>query len=487
MLKVLILDPNSSALADTDRCVKWTYAFWTRLGGVCQLIKATVPSTSSVFTQSWDIIVVPWVKNVAGNYTTLQTMLGYFSDTTIPVYVVASDPSLSSGITNVVALNAAADANYQSSGIKGGAWASRLSTRESFYSKPATLASMTGTYTIHADDGTNVFLWSNTVSGHPVLWQCGITSTAPGSTTSSMKFWKPWLAAQWMCDLDSAKIVKLRPMYFLLRYDGYDDFTQANFDTIYSAAQTYGLEEIWLAATWGGALGSVSPTKAAWLVARKEQSGGLFRVMNHLSDLVDGTTGGAGSKCTSDGVAFDLFGAANTVYRGHCDQLTAAGWQVGADGYGRGYPNVQHSNDMNNPAAKFLGEIVQAGAIWLFANGSTSAKLYPSAPAGATPGQYNANWSRNWNGAWTIYAFSLDSLDPSSAVNYARTFNSAFLENLVWGGGAYFHESGSTFFANGGCLEVFSKFTTCPDVIKSGPFEDMLTQQKLGPGMHVLA
>lgn len=117
MLKVLILDPNSSALADTDRCVKWTYAFWTRLGGVCQLIKATVPSTSSVFTQSWDIIVVPWVKNVAGNYTTLQTMLGYFSDTTIPVYVVASDPSLSSGITNVGALNAAADANYQSTGI----------------------------------------------------------------------------------------------------------------------------------------------------------------------------------------------------------------------------------------------------------------------------------------------------------------------------------------------------------------------------------
>jgi hypothetical protein len=34
---------------------------------------------------------------------------------------------------------------------------------------------------------------------------------------------------------------------------------------------------------------------------------------------------------------------------------------------------------------------------------------------------------------------------------------------------------------------VFSKFATCPDVIKSGPFEDMLTQQKLGPGMHVLA
>ena len=26
-----------------------------------------------------------------------------------------------------------------------------------------------------------------------------------------------------------------------------------------------------------------------------------------------------------------------------------------------------------------------------------------------------------------------------------------------------------------------------PDVVKSGPFESMLMQQKLGPGMHVLA
>ena len=106
---------------------------------VCQLIKATTPSTAAVFTQSWDIIVVPWVRNVAGNYTTLQTMLGYFTDTSIPVYVqAASDPSLSSAITNVTALNAAADANYQSSGIKN--WSGRTSTRESFYSKPATLA-----------------------------------------------------------------------------------------------------------------------------------------------------------------------------------------------------------------------------------------------------------------------------------------------------------------------------------------------------------
>ena len=124
--------------------------------------------------------------------------------------------------------------------------------------------------------------------------------------------------------------------------------------------------------------------------------------------------------------------------------------------------------------------------MWLFANGSTAAKLYPSAPAGAVAGQSNTNWSRNWNGAWTIYAFSLDSLDPASAVNYARIFNSAFLENLVWGGGAYFHESGSTFFATG-CLEVFSKFSTCPNVVKSGPFESMIEQQKIGPGMHVLA
>ena len=110
MLKVLILDPNSSALADTDRCVKWAWAFWTRLGGVCQLVKATAPATAAVFTQQWDIIVVPWVRNVAGNYTTLQTMLGYVTDTSVPVYVVASDPSLSSAITSVTALNAAADA-----------------------------------------------------------------------------------------------------------------------------------------------------------------------------------------------------------------------------------------------------------------------------------------------------------------------------------------------------------------------------------------
>ena len=255
--------------------------------------------------------------------------------------------------------------------------------------------------------------------------------TAPNSTTSSMKFWKPWLAAQWMCDLDATKKTKLRPMYFLLRYDGYDDFTQTNMDTVYAAAQTYGLQEWWLAATWSGTLGSVSLTKHAWLLARKEQSGGLFRAMNHLTDLVDATTGGAGSKCTSDGVAFDLFGDCKHHIPGHCDQMTAAGWQLGSDGYGRGYPNVQNSNDMNNPTAKYLGEVVQAGRCGC----SPMVQRLQNSTHQPRQGQwqYNANWSRCWNGAWTIYGISLDTLDPASAVNYARIFNSAFLEGACMG------------------------------------------------------
>jgi hypothetical protein len=372
------------------------------------------------------------------------------------------------------------DGNYASTGIKN--WGGRLSNKITWLATPPTLAGQSGV-TNHSDDGTHSFMWSNTVSGHPVLWQAGITGFVPSGIGATYKFWRPWYAAQWMVDLDSSKLSRCNTMYLLLRADGYDNFTQTLLDSIYTSALAYGVTELWLAATWTGSLGSVSATQEAWWLARQQSNGGIVRAIQHFTDLVDGTTGGAASTLSTDGNAFDQYATADTTYKGHCDQMTAKGWVLGTDGYGRGTINVQNGNSMNNAVAHYVA--ARGMNIWLLLNGTAgTAKLYPDLPAAAQPGQTNRNYPAPWNGAWPVYSWSLDSYTAGGSF-MSRSWPSAISEGLIFGGGPYVHQSGlSAFDSNKD--EIFDIFSTCRDIVKSGPLSSAIAAQKKGPGMYVL-
>lgn len=483
-LRVLFFDPNSSALGFSDRPMAWQLAFWSRLGALIEYANSSTPSGSTIWSTTYDIIVVPWIRNVVGSYTNLSTMLARFSgnQAAIPCYVgAAREPSLSPSVSGCSAMSSTTtDASYQSTGIKN--WLSRNSTQITWFATPPTLAGQSGC-TVHSDDGTHAFLWSNTVQGHPVLWQAGITGSAPNAVTSSTKFWRPWYAAQWMCDLNAAKKAKLRRMYVPIRFDGYDNFTQSSMDVIYAAAEDLNANELWLAAVWSGTLSGPLSSQESWWIARQKSNGGLIRGTQHMTDLVDGTTGGAASIISTDGNALDQYATADATYKGHCDQLTSRGWILGSDGYGRGTVNVQNANSMNNAVAHYLaGRGLQLWLLLSGAGGGTT-KLYPDAPAAATVGQTTRRYPAPWNGGWPIYSWSADSY-TSGGVSMSRSWPSALIEGMVYGGGAYVHQSGIVAY-EANCVEMFDQYSTCPDVVSAGPLEDMIAEQKRGPRILV--
>jgi hypothetical protein len=475
--KVVIVDPNSTPMALTDRSVKWVRRFFESLGFDVDYMTPSYGAGNAAYSEGYKLIIVPYVKALLASYQALETMLSRF-DASIPVFVMQCyQPNLASSITNVSAVSGTA-ANVVTTGITN--WNSRTSNRCTFYGDFPT--TMTGSgYTVHATNGTNVCMWSNIVSGHATLWIGAQNSST--SPTATNKPYKPWLGAQWMIDkLPSAK-TGMRKRYLQLWWDGYDDanmlsaYTNGHMDTVYNSAVSHGIDEIWLAATWSGTAGVTNnPAISSWLVARGEHNDGLFRCSNHLTDLVDGTTGSAGSICSSDGQLFDQFSTALTTYQGHCDQLTALGWELGTDGYGAGYPNVQHANACNNPTVKFLSERGVNG-IRLLATTS-----YPNLPASVEAVKTLRFNSQNWNGVQTIISYSADTFDAISNTAFAgQTINAAALDCLTMGGALYWHGNGLTVFAPW-CDELHQIYSTCPDVVTSGPWENMLIDLKKGVG-----
>lgn len=478
-MRVLLFDPNSTIQSQSDRSVYWLRDFFMSCGCEVQYAASiTHGATASVYTQSWDLIVVPYIKSLAGNYTTLQTCLARFTDTTIPVFVSqAYQPNLSSAVTGASAVAGSAT-NVVTTGLKN--WSSRQSERCTFYGDFPTLAGMSGV-TVHADDGTSCCMWSNTVSSHPVLW-IGAQSHSTAATGTNKPI-KPWLGAQWMIDKRGGSINK---RYLQLWWDGYDDanflsaYSGGHMDTIYNSALSHGVTEMWLAATWSGTAGVTNPTISTWLLARKEQSGGLFRCVQHLTDLVDGTTGGAGSICSSDGKLFDQFATALTTYQGHCNQLTSLGWKLGSDGYGAGYPNVQNGNACNNPTAKFLADRGVNGIRLI------TGTLYPNLPGTVETVKTRRFVSQNWNGIQTVTCASGDTYNAIANPAFAgQTANNSVLEALTNGGAIYWHGNGLVLFAPW-CDEIHQIYSTCPDVVKSGPWESMVTNLKQGNGFLIV-
>jgi len=347
-------------------------------------------------------------------------------------------------------------------------------------------------------------MWSKTVSSHPILMM-----TAHNSYTNS--FWtKPWYGSQWMIDQcpDATRKQqikdKIRKRYCLLRWDGLANtdmrtsYTEGTLQSAYSTLQTYGVQEIWLATIWSSATSADTPLTVAsaaganvanWFLANAETAVGSgttkFRIMNHETDVVDGIRTYDTSYpelCTTDKSAFDAFKGADYCYRLHCDQLTDMGFVVGNDGYGSGYPNVQNGNDMNNPSAKFLGDTDKVfdtdGWFGGFGNHLWLAKseTYPSTITGAV----NVRSSWNWYGARTLLAFSTDGLDSTSTTEFPITLNSYFLMSFIYGGGVYVHGGTTNFYLHQWAEQYGSLFTACPDVLASGPWEDMLADLKLG-------
>jgi len=253
-MRVLLIDVNATQMAASDRPRNWAWAFWTRLGAYVQEIYAlNTPASSAVYSDQWDLIVFPYIRNQDANYTLLQTHLARFADATIPVYVQQACLNvLSFAITGFNTV-AGSDAHINMGALKN--WSSRPGICTFTGSFP-TLAGAVGSPTIYADDGTNVALWSTVVSGHPVLWQAG-TQNPGGGYTATYKVWKPWLAMQWACDKSPSIKGKFTKLNLMFRYDGYEqpiEDTQriaGHLDTIYNKAVSYGMKEIWLAGMWG--------------------------------------------------------------------------------------------------------------------------------------------------------------------------------------------------------------------------------------------
>jgi hypothetical protein len=503
--RVLILDPNATALNASDKVVRVALAFALRLGCYAERVNYT-SAVYAPFLEDWDLILVPHVTNSQTSYTNLQTAINKLVDSTIPVVVMQCE-SFALNAT-VKAITGVSTANTSAGDVRCTElvnWENRKTGRVTFYAEKAT--ALDAAATTIATDGTNTVAWRFDIGSHPTLWIAGYSNSENAGTS----LYKPWFCFQWMIDQQSTEAkrsalrAQIRKAYCLMRWDGLDESlmitakANGSLDSIYDACKEYGLEEIWLAASWTGesAPGVKASTPYTWFLARAEQTyqgtdrSRLFRFINHHTDVVDGarTVSGDEEKCTSDGLLFDQFDQAGRVYEADCDQLTALGFVLGSDGYGRGYPAVQNGNDMNNPAALFLGgrdgktwdatdERYYGGYgcnLWL-----SGAEKYPS--AAETPAVYKQD-SQPWNGGRTLITYSQDTVDDGSAGAISLTFNESVLRAFIFGGGLYWHGSGLDLF-DVYKDEFLSLFTHFPDVLASGPYEDMMSALEYGLGFR---
>lgn len=495
--RVMILDPNATALNDTDKVMKAAIAFAMRLGCYWERVNYTTAVTGP-FREKWDLILVPHVTDSQTSYTNLQTAVKKLEDPTIPVAVMQCESfalnSTIQAITGVTTANTSA-ASITVPSLSN--WESRTTGTTYWYGERAT--ALNANATAIATDGTNTQMWQFDIGTHPTLWIAGYSNSENPGT----KFFQPWFCFQWMCDQQSTEDKnnevrdKVKPAYMLIRWDGLDEALMVtahdagDLDTVYNKALTYGVKEIWLAASWTGVAtpGARDSDTANWFLNRAETeykgttSSRLFRVMNHETDVVDG----ASAKCTSDGTSFDAFIAAGRLYEQECDELTDYGFILGKDGYGEGYPNVQNANKMNNPAALFLSggdtyrvwdatDVTWYGGykcdLWLEHD-----EAYPSSAETPTT---TKTYSHNWNGGQTLTCFSMDAY--TAVADLAITIKQEYLEAMIWGGGLYWHGNGIQNHVDY-CDDTFSIFTHCPNIVKSGPWEDMKEELKRGSGI----
>ena len=495
-IRVLMIDAHATGFNLEQFPWQANFAFFKSLGCHVEWANAyDISDGDQVFQDEWDLIVVPWIGNTVAQYSNLKTQLAKFVSL-CPVWY-AQVQNAASGTaqptTGVTALNATGE--YRTDGLEN--WEGRQAGSVSFYGDAPTIAGA-ASVTIHARDTANdaVMLWSNTVESHPCLFMAAYNS-------QSGTIAKPWLGAQWMIDqcpdaTRKAQIkAKIKKRYCLLRWDALgksidnDTYTSGHFQTAYDTLASYGVTEIWLAAYWASAGSLLNlpdtayPDVANWFVARDKSNGGLFRCMNHETDIVNGTAYTPDERCTTDSVSADNFKAAATTYEAHCDQLTDFGFELGTDGYGKGIPNIQDGNDMNNPAAAFL-----TGSAGVYDTdgfyGGYGAYLWVSGqedyPTGVTP-QASIRHSIKWGEKNTLIGYSQDTFTSVDALDMSVHWNVDVLRCFINGGGIYYHGGATSFFLHDHADEFGQLFTSCPDILASGPFEDMAESLEAGTGV----
>ncbi len=489
--KVLVLDTNATPLTTSaNPPLKIALAACQRMGCLYDHVNYA-DITDEHYSTDYDMILVPVITNADTGFTNLQAAAGKFHNTTIPIAVMgAAGPAgtgTRQGITGALT-DAAASAVLCNTFTN---WQGRTIGGLAVYGEHA--LTLNSSAKAVASDGTNISVWQFNIGSHPTLWIAGYTSS---HTNSSVHH--PWLCFQWMIDQVSSTrkseiLTSFIKSYCLLRMDGFDSnndqtaYDSGALQAWYSACQSAQLKEIWQSCVGQGAAnpGATNPTVAQWYAVRNENKGGLFRAMNHHTDVVD-NTGGTGPAASTDGAAFDNYIAAGRAYEADCDILTGTfGMKLGSDGYGKGYPIVMNGNDMNNPAAMFLSGDKSAYRVYDSTDGKyyggygchlmlEESETYPNGSLASTESiKVNLRNHEQWYDGYTIpFVNDLDTA-WSSANTGAITYNGGMIKAFLYSSGVYIHPLQADDFTNyaphyGGIFQM------CPDVFSSGTWEDLL-------------
>ena len=84
-----------------------------------------------------------------------------------------------------------------------------------------------------------------------------------------------------------------------------------------------------------------------------------------------------------------------------------------------------------------------------------------------------------------MLSYSQDAIDPASATAIPTNWNADIVRCFINGGGIYYHPlstTGTFYFAQ--YVDEFGQlFTSCPDILDSGTWEEMLVELKRGNGI----
>lgn len=490
--RILILDSNATPQDITGNATSRTVQKINPLRlavACCNRINAyfEIAHTSKLSAAqkafSWDLILAPCIGAATNDYLNFTTAIGTFTDTTIPVAVMqAIAPGNTAESRTATGCNV--DAAAQTISCNTFDWQGRALTKMHLYGEAAVVASLHANATALFHNGTHAPIWRYDIGGHPTMWQAGYANSLIPNASACLA--RPWLALQWMVDQQSTEAKKaalrerIRKSYTLLRWDMMDNAEAvtnlANVQSLYAALESGGIEEIWLATTSSGVdPGTNSPATAAWFATKDRSAGGLLRATNHNTDFVDQSSDGV--YCSTNGATFSeaQFALAQTEYESACRIITALGFELGNDGYGGGCPNVQDSNFMNNPSAKFCAN--NNLYPWL-----EESVLYPEGGSAVETSKTRRCYSQMWNGARTLTAINdLDAFNwtASGAQGVALTVGFAYAKAFVYSASLYIHATAAGSLA-GYADDYTSQFLACPDIWKSGPWEECLDNLKQG-------
>jgi len=82
-----------------------------------------------------------------------------------------------------------------------------------------------------------------------------------------------------------------------------------------------------------------------------------------------------------------------------------------------------------------------------------------------------------------LLSYSQDTVEDATAGDLATVWNSDIVRSAINVGGIYYHGGTSSFFLHEHADEFGQLFTSCPDILASGPWEDMLEELKRGTGV----